>query len=242
MTTDIHGAEAFAYSGTELDAMSEAKHYYRWIIRQFAPFAGQNVLEVGAGAGTFASHLVAALPDGNRRFTLLEPAENLFPELEERFRAQANVTALHGDLQMHAGNLKVDTAILVNVLEHVEDDAACLSLLHSILEPGGYLLVFVPAVPALYGSLDAAFDHFRRYTRGDLSRKLRQAGFEIKKMRFMNLPGVGAWFFQGKILRRRTLRSSAVRFYDRWVIRPWSRCEDIWEPPIGQNLLAVARK
>jgi SAM-dependent methyltransferase len=242
---DAAAGVRFAYSGTELDAMSGAESYYRWIIRHFAPFTGREILEVGAGVGTFASHLLAALPRAEtvvQRLTLIEPASNLFPALQRRFRDNHQVTTLQGDLESCADSLRPDTTILVNVLEHVKDDEGCLALLHRILQPGGHLLIFVPALPWLYGSLDAAFEHYRRYTRAELERKLRAAGFELRKSRFVNLPGVAAWWLSGKILRRKTLAPGAVRFYDRWVIRPWSRCEDVWAPPLGQNLLAIARK
>jgi 2-polyprenyl-3-methyl-5-hydroxy-6-metoxy-1,4-benzoquinol methylase len=241
-TAHDDSAEAFSYSGMELEAMGEAENYCRWIIRQFAPFVGNEILEVGAGVGTFAGHLLSAFPSSQHRITLLEPAENLFPVLEQRFRENPRATVRQGTLEAHAGVLMPDTAIMVNVLEHVEDDSACLSLLRSILQPGGHLLLLAPALSWEYGSLDAAFGHFRRYNRRELEKKLREGGFEIRKIRYMNLPGVAAWYLAGKILRQKTLRPAAVRFYDRWVIRPWSRCEDIWNPPLGQNLLAVARK
>jgi SAM-dependent methyltransferase len=242
---NIAAAEGFAYSGTELDAMSGAENYYRWIIRRFAPFTGREILEVGAGVGTFASHLLAALPhgpSGPQLLTLIEPAGNLYPTLESRFKNNPWVTTLQGDLETCADSLRPDTEILVNVLEHVKDDEACLALLHRILQPGGHLLIFVPALPWLYGSLDAAFEHHRRYTRAELERKLRAAGFELREMRFVNLPGVAAWWFSGKILRRKTITPGAVHFYDRWVFRPWSGIEDVCAPPLGQNLLAIARR
>lgn len=235
----------FDYSGTELDAMAGAGNYYRWIIGRFAPFVGGEILEVGAGVGTFAAHLLDALPrdeSGGPRLTLIEPASNLFPALESRFRDNPHVAVLQGDIESCADNLHPDSTILVNVLEHVKDDEACLALLHRILQPGGHLLIFVPALPWLYGSMDAAFEHYRRYTRAELERKLRVAGFELRDMRFVNLPGVAAWWLSGKILRRKTISPGAVRFYDRWVFRPWSRIENIVAPPWGQNLLAVARK
>jgi 2-polyprenyl-3-methyl-5-hydroxy-6-metoxy-1,4-benzoquinol methylase len=222
--------------------MGEAGNYCRWIIRQFAPFIGREILEVGAGVGTFAGHLLSTFPSSKHHLTLLEPANNLLPVLQKRFGENTRVTVHQGTLEAHAGGLTPDTAIMVNVLEHVQEDSACLSLLHRILQPGGHLLLLVPALSWEYGSLDTAFGHFRRYNRRELEQQLRKAGFEIRKIRFMNLPGVAAWYFAGKILRQKTLRPAAVRFYDRWVIRPWSRCEDVWNPPLGQNLLAVARK
>ena len=63
-------------------------------------------------------------------------------------------------------------------MEHVRDDAAFVRAAHRLLAPGGHLLLFVPALPAIYGSLDEAFEHFRRYTRPVLAERLRGAGLE----------------------------------------------------------------
>jgi hypothetical protein len=59
---------------------------------------------------------------------------------------------------------------------------------------------------------------------------------------YFNLPGTLGWFLTGRVLRRRTLKPRHVRLYDRWVI-PWlSRLEERWTPPLGQSLMAIARK
>jgi hypothetical protein len=100
----------------------------------------------------------------------------------------------------------------------------------------------VPAIPAIFGSLDRAFDHFRRYTRTDLRAKLVGAGFEIERLHYLNMLGVAAWFASGRILRRTTLGREQVRFYDRFVIPTLRRIETHFTPPIGQSILAIARK
>jgi SAM-dependent methyltransferase len=230
----------FAYSGTELDSMREAENYYRWILSHFAPFVGKRVLEVGAGTGTFSSFLLNEAPDSE--LTLLEPAANLYPTLEQRFGGNTRVTLIPGTLGEWANSLSVDSVVLVNVLEHVENDKDYLEMIYRILNPRGNLLLFVPAVPHLYGSLDEAFGHFRRYTKNDLRRKLQGVGFRLERLRYVNLPGVASWFIAAKLLRLKTLEPANVRFYDRWVV-PWcSKLEDLWPPPIGQSLLAVALK
>jgi SAM-dependent methyltransferase len=230
----------FRYSGTEQDSMGEARNYYRWILAQFLPYLGEEMIEVGAGAGNFAAHVLSARPE--MRLTLIEPAENLAPGLAARFAGNPNVNVLRGNLEEHAAGLVADSAAMVNVLEHVHDDAGCLLRLREVLRPGGRVLLFVPAVPAIYGSLDAAFEHYRRYSRSGLQRILGAAGLKIEELRYVNLPGVAAWWMAGKLLQRRTLDAKSVRIYDRWVV-PWlSRIERTWEPPIGQSLLAVARR
>ena len=60
---------------------------------------------------------------------------------------------------------RFDTVFCVNVLEHIEDDVAALATFKRVVQPGGHVLVWVPAVPAAYGPLDAELGHHRRYTK-----------------------------------------------------------------------------
>jgi len=173
---------------------------------------------------------------------LIEPAENNIPELRRRFSNDPRVGVHHGYLEEIGGTVVADTVIAVNVLEHVEHDIDFLRAAHRTLAPGGSLLLLVPALPALYGSLDKAFDHYRRYTKSGLRESLLTAGFEIETLHFLNIVGVAAWFAAGRIFRRTTLGRPQVQLYDRWVI-PWlRRIESRIHPPLGQSLIAIARK
>lgn len=177
-----------------------------------------------------------------QQLLLIEPAENNIPALHQRFDADPRVRIHHGYLEDVATTNSADTLIAVNVLEHVERDAEFLNAAYKTLTPGGALLLLVPAVPAIYGSLDRAFDHYRRYTRHGLIGSLLMAGFEIETLHYLNMLGVVAWFAAGRIMHRTTLGRRQVRVYDRWVI-PWlRRIESRFHPPIGQSLLAIARK
>lgn len=230
----------FSYSGTELDAVAEATNYYRWIIDSFADDLGKRIIEAGAGIGTVSELVLrSASPT---QMLLIEPAANNIPELRRRFEHDPRVQIYHGYLENVGATLSTDTVIAVNVLEHVERDAEFLRAAYAMLNPGGALLLLVPALPAIYGSLDKAFDHYRRYTRPGLEKLLLSSGFRIETLHYLNFIGVAAWFSAGRIFHRKTLGRSQVRFYDRWVI-PWlRRIESVVHPPIGQSLLAVARR
>lgn len=231
---------AFNYSGTELDALAGAVNYYSLLARCFAPYASGRVVEVGAGVGTFAEYLLRA--PAVAELVLVEPADNNFPVLRERFAGVPRVRTVHGYLDQLEAATAADALVAVNVMEHVEDDRAFLEHAGRVLRPGGHLFLFVPAVPQIYGSLDAAFEHFRRYTRRGLDARLRGAGFEVLDLRYTNLPGVLGWALMGKVLRRRTLSPGSVETYDRWVLPVVARMEELWRPPIGQSLLAVTRR
>ena len=232
--------EHFSYSGTELDAVAEATNYYNWIVDSFAGHVGDRCVEAGAGIGTVAALLLSrAAP---RALTLIEPAENNVPVLRERFVGDSRVKVYHGYLEDLADSLESDSVIAVNVLEHVENDDGFLRASYKVLAPGGALLLLVPALPAIFGSLDQAFDHFRRYTRSGLRTSLVAAGFEIERLHYLNMVGVAAWFVSGRVLHRRTLGRGQVRFYDRWIIPFVRRIESLVPVPVGQSILAIARK
>lgn len=239
MTASDEGTE-FIYSGEELDALGEARNYYGWISSRFAPCLGERIVEVGAGIGTFTATLLERRPDA--RITAIEPAENNFPRLARRFADDPRVTPVHGYLDGAVPGASADAVVAVNVMEHVEDDAGFLRAAADATVPGGHVLLFVPAVPALFGSLDEVFEHCRRYTRPELLGKLRAAGLEPVSVRYMNFPGMMAWWLWAKVLRRRTITDRDARVYDRWVVPLVRAVESVVPPPIGNGLLAIAKK
>jgi SAM-dependent methyltransferase len=230
----------FTYSGTELDALAEVRNYYAWVLHHLRPHIGRNVVEVGAGIGTFSRFVLRGT--GVREMVLIEPAVNNFPVLEQRFAEEPRVRLIHGYLEDVDELLGADSLIAVNVLEHVPDDERFLAAAHTHLRDGGKILLFVPAMPLLFGTLDEAFDHFRRYTGPELDARLQRAGFRNIQLRRMNALGVLSWWIAGRLLRRRTLAPRHVRLYDRWLIPVIRRMESAWEPPFGQNLLAIATR
>src|SRR5205085_1031921 len=73
-------AEALAYLGRDLESMSLACNYRRWILDMFAPDLGRRVVEVGAGTGSFSELLLARGPES---LTLVEPSGEMHRLLVE---------------------------------------------------------------------------------------------------------------------------------------------------------------
>ena len=114
--------DPFVYSGTELDAMAEARNYCRWILDFFAPYLGQKVIEIGAGAGTFSELLLST--GRASELVLFEPGANLFPLLQQRFTNDPRVRVRPSSFDPSVLEGPVDSIVLVNVLEHILDDNA----------------------------------------------------------------------------------------------------------------------
>jgi SAM-dependent methyltransferase len=231
------------YRGQELEAMAVAANYYRWLLATCRSHLGRIVLEHGAGTGTFST---ALLGEPIEHLVALEPALNLLPALRARLAPWGPRASVRADtLEQYAASpdrRTVDSIVSVNVLEHIADDRATLAAMAHILPAGGRLVVFVPALPWLYGTLDAGMDHVRRYGAGELRDKVRAAGFAVSEVRFMNLVGVLTWFVAGRVLRQRTLARASVRLFDRCVVPLVRALESRRPPPVGQSLLLLARK
>jgi len=235
-----------AYEGRDLEALAELPNYHQWILETFDSSVKGRVLELGAGTGNFSSSWLNSAQEA----VLIEPARNLFALLAARFASIPHVQPVCGYLEelcedpAHRDlfySHSFDAAILVNVLEHIEHDLQTLRLLKRLLRPDGHLLLFVPALSWLYGSLDAEVDHVCRYSRSGLRRTVRRAGFHIKHLRYFDLPGVMPWFFAARVCRVRRFNERMARVYDSLVVPMASFAEKLFRPPLGKNLICVAQ-
>jgi 2-polyprenyl-3-methyl-5-hydroxy-6-metoxy-1,4-benzoquinol methylase len=226
------------YPGKELEAMSSAVNYHRWIIDEFAPYLEGEVAEVGAGIGTM-SQLILAEP--LRQLHAFEPSSNMFPRLAEGLRGQSRAVAVNDFFGAKQAGMGFDTILYINVLEHVGDDRAELAHAWQALKPGGHLLVFVPALQWLYSDFDKEVGHFRRYRRAAMVKNAQAAGFAIVKARYFDAAGVLPWYINFVLLRR-SMGGGSVSLYDKVAVPASRFLESIISPPIGKNILMVARK
>ena len=230
--------EADSQLHTVLDSLRDAGRYQAWIASMCEPYLGASCLEVGAGAGDM-SELFAA----HAKVTATDVSPHWLTSLHERF-ADGRVEVAELDLlDAAAGAGRTwDSVAMVNVLEHLPDDRAALACLRDRLEPGGHVILFVPAFEALYSRFDHLVGHYRRYTRRHLSGLLRQSGFDVVEARYVNAVGAAAWWVLARQLRQVPTDSRAVKLYDRAVV-PWlSRLEARARPPVGQSLFVAARR
>lgn len=229
------------YVGEETQRrIASMRRFNGWLVRQLRPYLGTTVIEVGCGLGNVTELLVAA----GHRVIALDCYPPAVDAVQERFPPEqvevvmADVTDPSCTALRERG---ADSVAALSVLEHVEDDAAALRHMAGMLSSGGVLAVYVPALPSLYGSLDQHLGHHRRYRMRELSRKLGEAGLAVEHLRYLNLFGVLGWFLNARVLRRRILPAGQLSLYDR-LLPVFATVERLCGPPIGQNLLGIARK
>jgi SAM-dependent methyltransferase len=203
--------------------------------------AGPRVLEVGAGIGTFSARLLDA---GAEHLLLVEPETACVRELERRFagdpRVEVRAETLPGAPSVAGAAGSFDFALSQNVLEHIEDDGAAAAAMARALRPGGRLMALVPAHPRLYGSLDRAYGHVRRYTPERLRSLARDAGLQVERLSYFNALGILGWWARSRV-GARSLGAGSLRAYEA-LLALWRPIEQRIELPVGLSLIMEARR
>ncbi len=213
-----HSSDVYKSEGPDiLDALANAHNFNRWMADTVRPYLGQDVLELGAGTGNLTRHLA---PRRNRYIATDIDCEHL-ARLRARLQHRPNVTTGICDLTNAADfepfERQMDSVVCLNVLEHIEDDMAGLRRIHSTLRPGGRAVVLVPQGARVFGTLDTALGHYRRYSKDELASKLTSAGFRVESVLEFNRITYPGWYLNGRLLKRRTFSRLQLSLFDRLV-------------------------
>ena len=224
---------------TSLKTMESLANYNDWLWQQIAPYVGERVLEAGCGPGAITKYLLRA-----KLVVACDYDRQYVAGLERQYGDQPGFRVRLVDLAAPDWDglerERFDTIVCMNVLEHLRDDALTLRRFADVLDPGGRLILLVPANRWLYGTIDAAVGHHRRYELPSLSRLLQRSGFEVEQIRYLNPTGVAGWLVNSRILRRREIPAGQAKLYDR--LYPLLRRVEELGLPFGLSVLAVGRK
>jgi SAM-dependent methyltransferase len=239
----------------KLDRLDRRHWFYRgkraivrsWISRYLKLTADDLVIDAGCGTGTFLAELAGTC----RVLGIDDHAESIAlarPRLEAGGGGVLQTTLDRVDLP--DGCAAVVT--LMDVLEHLDDDAGVLRELARLVRPGGLVVITVPALMWLWSDWDMALHHRRRYHAAGLRQVIAASGLDPLHLAYFNsaaLPAIGlvrAW---------RKLRPpvpGGERAEDRvpnralnWLLYHSMVVPARWRwfhPPAGVSLLAVLRK
>lgn len=229
-------SEADAAMAPSLERLEGASNYAGWIFSHVEPYLGVEVLEVGAGHGT----ITGLMAQQAKRLVASDLSERCAAILRMRFQADSSVEILHGSISEAAERGPFDAVVLINVLEHIEDDDGALRDIAAVLKPGGRIILWVPALPMLYGEFDRKVGHFRRYRKPGLRHKLTHAGYDVQDIRYVNAVGSLAWLLSARLLGKSPNRKASLRIFDRYLVPVLSTVERRAHPPFGQSLFAAA--
>jgi ubiquinone/menaquinone biosynthesis C-methylase UbiE len=230
------------YAADDLETMRQARRYASHLFGLFRPYVGARVLEVGCGIGTMSRRLTAVADHVLGIEPNLHCAGLVRDEMAGDPKFALRVCHLEECDRQELASQRFDTVFCINVLEHIEDDLGALRTFRDVLQPGGRVLVWVPAVQAAYGPLDAELGHFRRYSKKTLGQVFTSAGLEIETLRYTNPIGLLGWMFNAHVTRSKAHSLAQVRLFET-LVAPWALpLERLIAPPIGLSLIAVGRR
>ncbi len=173
------------HMGISLENMSQAAWYNRWTLQKISKFLKGDILEIGCGTGNFTQSLT-----NFGKIWAIDIDQEFIKQTRKRVSNDVQINI--GDIEngrYFFKNKKFDSIICFNVLEHIEDDIKALNNLYQLLKYDGKLILLVPAHPALFGSIDKAVGHFRRYQKNQLLKTLEKHNFKIICSKNLNFLG-----------------------------------------------------
>ena len=222
-----------------LNNLTGTPQYLSWVARVIRTYLGDTVLELGAGIGNLAGRLMSR----RLRYVAAERDPLYLHALYNRFLRTPNVSVTRLDpaspSDFESLEQTFDTVLCLNVLEYAAEPASVIHSAAQLLNPGGALVILVPQGPRLFGSVDRALGHRRRFSANDLETMCAAESLRIEKLHQLNKAGAVAWWLFGSVLHRKHINKVTLKMFDKTVWL-WRRVD--WLLPWrGLSLIAVAR-
>ena len=224
-----------SYGGAaSLHLMTFAKNYNNFLFNLTLNNikSQDNIIDFGAGLGLFAKRIHEA----GFKITCVE---------KDRFnlhKISNELNLLCKKSLMSFEDNYADTIYSLNVLEHIQDDYSAIKILHKKLKPGGTLIIYVPAFQVLYSKMDRSVGHFRRYSKFDLCKKMKNAGFKVISIEYVDCLGFFASFLYKIFNLPQVFNQRNLVFFDTFLF-PLSRFFDFFLNKLfGKNLFILAKK
>jgi SAM-dependent methyltransferase len=216
---------------------------YQILLRHLKGEHALSILNAGCGSGELSLQLAAA----GHRVLGIDPG----PDYIDLARLNAEKTGID-NCSFHVSSIeeftseeKFDCVVATDVLEHIADDNAAFEKLVQLVNPGGILLITVPAGPWLYGFHDESLGHYRRYSRRQLARLVSPL-CRIDALRYFGFSLIPVCYLYSKLLRKpypvgessdaskRPVVASALR----WLLQ----LDRLLPLPLGTSLILKARR
>lgn len=226
-----------------LEAIKNADAFNNWMYAEIADAISSPVLEIGSGIGNISDCCIKAGHD----ITLTDVRADYIHFLKNRFPSKADhilqmdLVDEQFDKKFEAYFEKFNTVFALNVIEHIEDDKKAITNALKLLNPGGQLIILVPAHSILYNKLDKNLFHFKRYSKKSLSQLMNTKGITMAGMKSFNGLGVLAWIYGGLFVKKGVIGGGDMKLYNKLV--PLAKLIDkVTFYKIGLSLIAVSKK
>jgi len=221
--------------GFWLEELGEARYFNSWVADLIAPSIRGDVLEIGCGTGNFTG-LIARHA---RSVVAVDMDAEFIATARQRWKDEWRISFHCCDATAEGWESQFDTIVLLDVLEHIEDDVGFLWSLRRALRPGGTLVLKVPAGDWLYGTMDRAIGHYRRYSKKTLRDALGDAGLRESGSFYFNRLGVLGWWLNGRVQKRVTPPAAQVKTIERLALI-LRQTEGLVPLPFGLSLISTS--
>lgn len=237
MFTDKTGFEV-------LQVIKKADNFNQWMYESISPFCKSPVLEIGSGIGNISKFLVketdeVALSDINKGYVdLLKEQYNNHPHVKSILEIDLQLPDFFEKYMPLME--KYNSIVLLNVLEHLENEDDAIRNCKYLLRKNGTLIILVPAYKFLYSSLDKELGHHRRYTLQRLKKSIIKNGMTPVKSYYFNTLGILGWLY-AKIFSLKTIPKHEMSFFEK--ITPAAKFFDkIIFHKTGLSVISISKK
>lgn len=224
------------YPGKELEIFDKATIWRNYLYLKIKKFIGKNILEVGAGMGSFSKTYY----NNKKKISLSELDNNLVKILKKRFINYSNVLIKKNFIKNIQS--KFDTILYISVLEHIKNDNKELKLAVSKLKKKGHLVICVPAHNYMYSKFDKEIGHYRRYQKKFFN-DLKFKNAYVEKCYMLDCIGWLVYFFNKIFFKNEDYPSKTkVQIWDKFLV-PISILLDFFTfYKFGKNIICIIKK
>jgi SAM-dependent methyltransferase len=205
--------------------------------------ANSLTLDIGCGAG---SNLKALLSAG---LNVIGFDRSIY--ILSILKKKVEIPLLNGDSNnLPVRSNSIGLIIAMDILEHLDDDANGLTEFHRALNNRGMLILTVPAFEFLWGIQDDVTGHKRRYVKKEITKKLREAGFDILNASYFNFFLFFPILFGRRLIRilgfrvesENKINSPLINFFLKTIFSIEPGILKYFSFPFGVSIFCIARK
>jgi ubiquinone/menaquinone biosynthesis C-methylase UbiE len=220
--------------------MNAAINYNQFIFKKIKKYIYGTCLEVGAGTGNF-SKLISEKVD---KLYVADEKKESYYFLKKRLKNIKNIKLINKSLN-NLNIPKVNSILLLNVLEHIKDDERAIKKLLKTLKNNSHLIIQVPAFNFLFSNYDKCVGHYKRYEKKDFLKIAKKLNLNVIEMYYFNPIGALGWWFNycflGKTEQKKSTTKIQIKIYDKLIV-PIIKLFDSKKNIFGISLMIIIKK
>ena len=224
------------YPEIATERFDDANFHINYCLSFINKFIKGNIIEIGAGCGSFTKNYY----DPKIKSLILTETDQLnITNLQKKFEKNYNIRI--SDLSIDKIQNKFDTILYLHVLEHIKEDVNELKNAKNKLNDEGHLVIMVPAHQKIYGNLDKAVGHFRRYEKDFFKKNLLD--LELVSFRYLDSMGYLLYYLNKIFFKNETFPSKFKIFLWDKLFTPITILIDfLTNYSFGKCIVAVYKK